>query len=33
MMRTFGLDTYGLTLAQLLKGVAPGAGLTWLVMR
>ena len=33
MMRTFGLDTYGLTWAQFFKGVGLGALATWLLLR
>lgn len=33
MMRTFGLDTYGLTWAQFFKGVALGALATGLLLR
>ncbi|WP_255486309.1 hypothetical protein [Synechococcus sp. BMK-MC-1] len=33
MMRTFGLDTYGLTWAQFGKGVGLGALATWLLLR
>ena len=33
MMRSLGLDTYGLTWAQFFKGLGLGAALTWLVMR
>ena len=33
MMRTFQLDTYGLTWAQFFKGVAIGSVAVWLVMR
>ena len=33
MMRTFQLDTYGLTWAQFFKGVAVGGVTVWLVMR
>jgi len=33
MMRHFELDTYGLTWAQFLKGVATGGLTVWLVMR
>ena len=32
MMRSLGLDTYGLTWAQFFKGLGLGAALTWLVM-
>ena len=33
MMRTFELDSYGLTWAQFLKGFALGALGMWLLMR
>ena len=33
MMRTFQLDTYGLTWAQFFKGVVLGGGVVWLLMR
>ena len=33
MMRTFELDSYGLTWAQFFKGVAVGGVTVWLVMR
>ena len=33
MMRTFGLDTDGLTWAQFGKGVGLGALATWLLLR
>ena len=33
MMRTFGLDTYGLTWAQFFKGVGLGALTAWLLLR
>ena len=33
MMRTFGLDTYGLTWAQFFKGVGLGALAMWLLLR
>ena len=33
MMRTFQLDTYGLTWAQFSKGVFVGGIAVWLVMR
>ena len=33
MMRTLQLDTYGLTWAQLFKGVLVGGIAVWLVMR
>ena len=33
MIRTFGLDTYGLTWAQFFKGVGLGALATWLLLR
>ena len=33
MMRTFGLDTYGLTWVQFLKGFGLGALAVWLLMR
>ena len=33
MIRTFGLDTYGLTWAQFFKGVGLGAIATWLLLR
>ena len=33
MMRTFGLDTYGLTWAQFFKGVGLGALTMWLLLR
>jgi hypothetical protein len=33
MMRTFQLDTYGLTWAQFFKGVGIGGLAVWLLMR
>ena len=33
MMRTFGLDTYGLTWAQFAKGLGLGALGMWLLLR
>ena len=33
MIRTFGLDIYGLTWAQFFKGVGLGALATWLLLR
>lgn len=33
MMRTFGLDAYGLSWAAFIKGVAVGALATWLLLR
>jgi hypothetical protein len=33
MMRTFGLDTYGLTWEVFFKGVGLGALVMWLLMR
>ena len=33
MMRTFGLDTYGLTWAAFFKGVGLGALAMWLLLR
>jgi len=33
MMRTLGLDTYGLTWVQFLKGFGLGAVAVWLLMR
>ena len=33
MMRTLGLDTYGLTWAQFAKGLGLGALGTWLLLR
>ena len=33
MMRTFQLDTYGLTWAQFFKGVGLGGLAVWLLMR
>ncbi len=33
MMRTFSLDTYGLTWAQFIKGFGCGALAVWLLMR
>lgn len=33
MMRTFQLDTYGLTWAQFFKGVVLGGAVVWLLMR
>ena len=33
MMRTFGLDAYGLTWAAFFKGLGLGALATWLLLR
>jgi hypothetical protein len=33
MMRTFGLDIYGLTWAAFFKGVGLGALAMWLLLR
>ena len=33
MMRTFSLDTYGLTWAQFFKGFGLGGFAVWLLMR
>lgn len=33
MMRTFQIDTYGLTWAQFFKGVGIGGLAVWLLMR
>ena len=33
MMRTFGLDAYGLSWAGFVKGVVLGALATWLLLR